>query len=144
MVKTTQEHFEYFKYICLRWFKLFELADWDIYFKHGEAEGNLALIKFNLQSYLISCHFCDEWNDALKPLSQEEIFKVAKHELIHNLLAEMSELGSSRYVTQERFEAAEEALVNKLNRLIPDSLVEDISEIEVEFENDNGENGSGA
>lgn len=131
MIKTTQEHFEYFKYICLQWFKVFELGDWEIYFKHGDTDGNLAFIKFDLQAHLIACHFCDEWNETLKPFTREEIFKSAKHEMLHNLLAMMSSLAAARYVTHDQLESVEEALVHKLNRLIPDSLIEDELEIDL-------------
>jgi hypothetical protein len=144
MIKTTPEHFEYFKYICLQWLKVFELSDWNIYFKHDDPNGNLSEIKFNLNGRIALCTFCTGWNDNIRPCTREEIFKVTKHEMIHALLGEFSELGSSRYVNEDQLIISEEALVAKLEKLIPNFLVDEyvnLDEFDIELNSGEGENG---
>jgi len=64
-------------------------------------------------------YFTDEWNDEIRKLTPNNIIKRSvKHEIIHLLLAKLSDNGGARYVMIDEMDEAEEELVRKLEKLL--------------------------
>jgi hypothetical protein len=108
-----KKEFDVFKEEFNKWYKKFELSQFRIYFEedkkqtpHAEIftyhEDGYALVKFNP----------DADSTFINPKYS------AKHEAIHLLISDLSDLASSRYITSSELVEAEEKLVNKLEKLI--------------------------
>jgi len=123
-MNTTPEHFEFFKEQCRGWIDYLELNNWQVHFKHKTYEDNVAAIRLSLESHDAICYLCTEWDESVRPLNEEEIAYVAKHEILHLLLARVTELGGKRYVAHDTLQEAEEELVKKLARYVSGPLLE--------------------
>jgi hypothetical protein len=117
-MKTTPKHFQVFKKECLRLIDLFELNNWNVEFQHGELNLRFAEIKTSLDDYIATIGFNIEWDDVLRPCTEEEIKKSALHEVIHLLLSRLSDMGAARYITSAEFKSTEEELVHKLEKIM--------------------------
>lgn len=68
---------------------------------------------------MATIYFTDEWNDEIRKLTPNNIIKRSvKHEIIHLLLAKLSDNGGARYVMIDEMDEAEEELVRKLEKLL--------------------------
>lgn len=117
-MKTTKKHFEIYKKECQKWIDRFELNNWDVCFGLTSKKGVHGRIGSNLDGYNATLFLCEDWDDRIKPLTKENIKKVAKHEVIHLLLLRLSINAGTRFVTPEQLIEAEEELVRKLENII--------------------------
>lgn len=116
-MKTTTKHFELFKSECKKWINKFELNNWDILIEcHSIKVGN-AQCWTDIEGYVGSITLNTEWK-GIRPLDKENIKKCAKHEVIHLLLARLSNYAKSRDYTEKDCYEAEEELVWKLFNMI--------------------------
>lgn len=116
-MKTTEKHFKIFKEECERLIKLWGLTGWKVYYEHTQLQEKYASMSTDLDNQVSSIALNTEWQE-LRPLNDDEIRKVAKHETIHLLLARLSDLGASRYVSSLELKSAEEDIVHKLEGLL--------------------------
>lgn len=116
-MKTNKKHFEIFKKECEYWYDIFELKNWNIDYYHLDREESLAWTKVNLDGRKLAVSLNKDWGKWDK-ITTEKVKNVAKHEMIHCLLGRLAELGTARYINQNEVYEAEEALVNKLSKLI--------------------------
>lgn len=117
-MKTTKKQFELFKNECLKWADKFELNGWrfDFFLRDiGNAqalvmrdyEGCVATVKLDIKVTK------DDFG------SYDQLIKeTAKHEMIHILVGNLSELAQSRYVQRDEIDKSEEELVRKLEKII--------------------------
>jgi len=120
-VKTTKSDFEYFKNVCLDWQKKLLLDSWKIYFVHGtvDDEESRASIVRSHEAHQVTIYFCKDWVRAnLEPKTKKSIRDCAVHEIMHLLLADLAELAKQRFVTDNELWSAEEALVQKLVKIL--------------------------
>lgn len=92
------------------------ISDFDIYVEQGTLDdGTLADVTRDVdsRSCVIRLHAPPDGDDDLDHLSS-----LARHEMIHVLLADLSALAHSREATHAEIERAEEALVVRLTRLL--------------------------
>jgi len=115
-MRTTTKDFELFVNECEYWEKRFELNGWDIDYYHKKCENDNAIaeVSIDLKARSASVTFNKLISNELK----FNIKQTAKHEMIHCLIGVLSELGSSRYVTEDELIIAEEELVRKLEKII--------------------------
>jgi len=114
-MKTTKKHFEIFKKECQMWEKRFELSGWDIRYWHEQRSKGLSSTTRDLIGRGIDIYLSFGWNI---PITVKEIKDCAKHEMIHTLLARVSENGKARWLTDTDYYEAEEELVYKLEKII--------------------------
>lgn len=119
-MKTTQKQFELFKKECRKRSDRFELNCWrlDFYLKDISKTKRQALVEIDYASCVVDMNFHIEiiknrgetWNELIKDL--------AKHEMLHVLTGNLTELAESRYVTPDELDKAQEELVVKLENII--------------------------
>lgn len=119
-MQTTTEQFDEFVKQCWYYIDMFELNDWQYTFNHAPAPDsgpqNMAGALCNLVQRTVTMCFND---NPIAPTDDEGIKESAKHEVIHVLLASLGGLAHERFVRHDELIAAEEALVQKLIRLLP-------------------------
>jgi len=113
-MKTTKNHFNLFKKEVKKWVDIFELNDWQVYFKHKASKGVFGVLRTTLKGKVATFFFTQNWDDYACPLTKKNIKKTARHEATHLLLARFSCLASERYISGNELEEAEEEVVNKL------------------------------
>ena len=118
MTKTTKKDFELFKKECKKFIDLFELNNWSIVFEHSNKKGMLASCVTDISSYRTVISFCKKWDDSIEKMTKSSIVKLALHEVLHLLLARMSDYGNSRFLNRDELIEAEEELVNKLINIL--------------------------
>ena len=117
MSKTTKKDFELFKSECRKWIKEFELSNYRInFYWSNEFPDCAAWLYRNIDNADIKVYFTKKYHDF--DLNDEKIKIHAKHEMIHVLLSELSELGCDRFVTKKEIFKVEEQLVRKLSKII--------------------------
>lgn len=114
-MKTSKADFEFFKAECRKWLKVFNLDGWGIEYSHEKLKDEYGKILFNLEGHKASVFFTTEIEP---PFSRERMAETAKHEIIHLLLARLSEHAYYRFTTKDALEEAEEEIVQKLLRLL--------------------------
>jgi hypothetical protein len=120
-MKTNKKQFELFKKECQKWIKTFGLESWGVaYYWEKEDSNRVAAIGRDVSSHVATIHFTNEIDDEMDygMTIYDYIKQCAKHEIIHLLLAEVSEFGKSKHYTISDIEIAEEALVGKLINLL--------------------------
>lgn len=111
MKKTTKADFEKFCKTALKYQQKFGLIEYEIYFVHGsdhQGECNVDIMGKNATLYLGT-----EINVA------RSVESIAKHEVLHLLLARFESLARHRFVNEDDIAEENEALVRKLEKLIP-------------------------
>ena len=116
--KTNKEHFNLFKSECQKWIDKLKLDNWKIYFAHEEMEGVYARIFPDIKTNVATIKMNTEWSMFAIDNLEESIKNAAKHEVIHLLLARLSEYGHKKDYTHDNMFEAEEELVRKLEKII--------------------------
>ena len=120
-MKTTKENFDLFKEECKKWIDRFELNNWGISFYQRD-RGKLigATSTFNIDGYSCSIILNTEIDECtIGDRSIDDAIKeFAKHEIIHVLLARLSEQAYERFINKSELSEAEEELVRKLTKII--------------------------
>lgn len=117
-MKTTRPQFVLFEKECKYWEKIFELNGWEIDYNWvANPSGSVAWTKRHLKSRTIDVCLNIEWPN-YNSITKEEIKLTAKHEMIHCLLAGLSENAYSRFISQHHLYESEEELVHKLIKII--------------------------
>src|SRR5258706_6388707 len=113
MPATTKENFALFSETVKDYQKKFGLLDWNIQLRHvsiGAVE--LAQANSNCEGCVATVTLNKNWKE-LDPITDERIRRVALHEVIHVLLANLSYIASCRYITQSELDEAEHKVVRR-------------------------------
>ena len=95
-MKTTKKHFEIFKRVCLKYFKEWQLDDWDVYFEHVDLKDSRARINITHNARMVEISLSTTWDQAI--VDKKSLEAVAKHEVLHALLGPITTLTRSRCV----------------------------------------------
>ncbi len=118
-MKTTTKHFEIFEKECRKWVDYFELNNYSIRFEVTKlAETEFAECNYDIGAASSMIGLCSNWDTSIRGLSEEQIKKYAKHEVIHLLLARFSAQAYERFINKNELKEAEEELVRKLENII--------------------------
>lgn len=118
-MKTTDKHFKIFKKECERLIKEFGLIGWEVCIVHQETSKNsFADFQPDLVGKVATIRLNTEWDNTIKPLTEQALKVSAKHEVIHLLLARLSVNAQCRFLTSDDLTEAEEELVRILEKLI--------------------------
>jgi hypothetical protein len=115
-MKITKKHYELFKKECLLLMDKYQLNDYNVFFELKELENSDART-----SSQICGNVTYALNNEIQPFQYDTnyfIKKLAKHEVIHCLIARFSILATSRFVSEEELNDEEEHLVRKLEKLL--------------------------
>jgi hypothetical protein len=122
--RTTARHFAIFQDEARRLAALWGLNDLKLYFHHGRRDARASFTGRDTKrvgTLTLSTHWEDvAASDPREPIRDEEIRDVARHEMIHALLLPLAALPAT-YCTSDEAERAEEALVQRLMRILPTS-----------------------
>ncbi len=122
-MKTTGKHFNIFRDECERLAKEWQLNNWCIAYEHKKLETNEAQMVRDADDYTATFAFSTEisYGDFKINISLNDYIKeLARHEVIHLLLARLGFIGGARWATVKEYVAAEEELVIKLLKIIKD------------------------
>lgn len=119
-MKTTAKHFALFKKECLRLQSAWQLADFELHFEHCLlGKSYYADCSVSLEDRQATIRFCLEWQTSNEPLNEATLKDLAKHELLHVLLAPMGRrLNYRRIVTTEEADEAEHTVLIRLMKLL--------------------------
>ena len=117
-MKTTKAHFKTFQKAIAYYCDRYKVGGWQIYFKHIELEGAYAEIDATLKTRAVEFRFNTEWVESSRTLCEEEIYKTAKHEVIHLLLWPLYTVAWDRFTTQAEVETIEEETTVRLQELL--------------------------
>ena len=119
-MRTTKKDFVKFQKECSKWLDRFWLREWQVFYcweDLGESSGARTEYFHGSKNVAISLNNRQDPKDGHRQF-EHSIEDLAKHEVIHLLLADVIGLAESRYCTREEIESAEHALVQKLMKLI--------------------------
>ena len=104
--------FQIFKNECLKFQKAWGLSDWELTFHKEKMDSSIyAMIYTNIKGKTACLAY-----DVTKKDSNPK--REAKHEMIHLVLAELSDLAHTRFTTYDRLYSAEEGIVRRLEKLL--------------------------
>lgn len=115
--RTTSSDFERFKEHAIQAFRAWGVDDWDIRFKHQRLSGAMANCSTDLTGRMARLRLSTDFGP--NPITDAILRDTARHEAVHVLLAQVTNIGNSRWATEDEFKAAEEALVQRLLRVLP-------------------------
>ncbi len=117
-MKTTERHFKIFREECLRLQKAWGLLDWELTFERVRM-GPYARVHQDYKARAAHVDFCEEWPaERSYTLNDEHVRDVAKHEMIHLLIAPIAGLVNTRFLAQREAEEGEHAVVQRLMKLL--------------------------
>ena len=117
MTKLTEKHFKIFQQECERWLEKLKLDNWEVNFGWDEDknDNSRASCSSELSNYITTIFLNRVWNYEPQIV---ELLRVAKHEVIHLLLARFSGNARARYLSIDDLDESEEELVRKLEKLL--------------------------
>lgn len=115
--EVTKDEFEYFKARCKYYAKTFNLMDWDFYhcLEDLSEDAELANISWCFTGHSCRITFSTKMPDYDNYLF--EIDKIARHEIIHLLLARLQEYSQRRNVFQDDIDESIESLVRNIENV---------------------------
>jgi hypothetical protein len=115
-VKTTKKHFEIFKKHCLVLQAKWGLSSWELYFYHTDLDGCYARMTSDQEGRLVRIEFNTSWPE--ETISIDGIKNVAKHEMIHLVLARLYTIGLDRFASSSELDEANEEAVRILEKIV--------------------------
>lgn len=113
----TPEEYEHFQESCKVYQKSFGLVDWDLYFCLEDVSDNSDLANI---SWCFTGHSSRVTLSSKFPVYKDylyELDKIARHEMIHLLLARIQEYSQRRNVNQDDIDEALESLVRMIENV---------------------------
>ena len=110
-MKTTKEDFEIFKKRCEYWRKELGLHRWKVYYEHKKTtdDESYAETRPNTSDRIASIVLDTRWDS--EPKTPEKLDEIAKHEILHLLLAPLHYLARQRNFLNDEYATAEHEIV---------------------------------
>lgn len=117
VIKTTKKDFKLFKKECRKWIKKFGLTEWLISFKHEKLKDDReAECRSHYTAKWVYLGLSSELQDYDK--SRKYIKDCALEEVIHLMLASMSELSRQRFTRESELNKAEHEIVMRIMHVL--------------------------
>jgi len=115
--QTTEEHFKMFQRECARWLKKFGLVGWECNYDHNDSEPEArATCEYNTSARLCVLTLSLTWDI---PPTEDNIWRMAFHEVEELFLGRLVELAENRYsVTEVDIEEATHSIIRTLETII--------------------------
>lgn len=117
-MKTTRKDFEKFCKEADVWVKRFQLNDWEIHYVWRDLEDGVGAKTSYDTAAMCAEIALNHKQEAMSRQYEKTPEEYAKHEVIHLLLAPLTDLAESRFCTQDQLTSVEHALVQKLMKLL--------------------------
>lgn len=116
-MKTTKKDFELFKSECLNWQKKLGLTNYKFYFYHNKNGGKSHADVYTgiLSDYHATFNFYEDWED--DGITDENIKRVAFHEVCHILLARLVTVAENRFVTEDEVDESAHEMIRRLEHI---------------------------
>jgi hypothetical protein len=111
-----KKHFEAFRAECEYWLNALGLKDYRVYYEFAEVPNGLAGCQRDVEGRVCTITLNPFQENCSK--AQVDVRRSAKHEVIHLLLAELAHLNGKRLVTEGQWDAAEHAVVRRLEKAL--------------------------
>lgn len=124
-MKTTKLQFELFKNDCLAWQKKLGLTNWVIYFYHKKIEDSYANTAWHMSSAAATINLSTVWDEG-RLYSEKELDRLALHEVLHVLLAQLIAEAEDRFSNQTALNIAEHNIIRTLENVLvgfPDAKI---------------------
>ena len=119
-MNTNRKHFKAFKAAASEWADKLGLSDWSLHYYHEDMGDDdrapIATCKSDSQGRVATITLNIYWPEHLA-LTNEELSRVAFHELGHVLLAELVWLANNRICTDGLLTQAQHSVIRRLERL---------------------------
>lgn len=116
-MRTTKQQFEHFKECATNWQQKLGLVNWALYFNHTKLDGKYGETIWSTRDMAATIQFAKDW-DTFRPLNDDEINKLALHEVLHVLMAPLCSEAEYRYSTSEAIQSAEHAIIRALENVV--------------------------
>ena len=115
--EVSEKNFEMFVALCKFWQHHFGLFDFHIHYYYEKLDdaGDMARARADAEDRTVAIGLNNKW---LVPVTDEEIQRVALHEMMHVLLADLSEAAEQRTISERELKIANEAVVLRLERIL--------------------------
>ena len=113
-----KDPFKYYKERTEHWINHFGLYNWDVNVHEDEDEydGNLACTMSNIDNKRADIYLCVDWGDT--EMTRHELDKVAFHEVLEVMLAEIRHLAGRRDIRFEEIDGAIHSIIRILTATI--------------------------
>jgi len=116
-VKTTKAHFEAFKAACFEWRERLGIDYVELLFEHTDIPNATAQMSCMGDCTIATIRLCTKW-DTPRPLTTETLDRLARHEMVHVLLAELDWVAGCRFCDQTELTTATERLACRIEALL--------------------------
>lgn len=101
MKKTTEKDFQIFIAECKKWIEILGLKGWKIYYTHETYENTLAWCSVgSLKDRCAKLGLSKNWGNFDKEINEDDIRKVAFHEVFELKLTRLRKLAKDRFITE--------------------------------------------
>lgn len=115
-MKTTKTHFSDFQRWVSYYLDRYGLNDWTVYFRHEDIGDGVAQCRRGIISRGVTFSLNTKPNIDNAEL---DLKRIARHEVCHLLISEVSDLVGS-FCSEDELKRADEALVARLTNLLPE------------------------
>ncbi len=122
-MKSTRYHFKYFVMSCKKWIKYFGLHRFEVFFEHENVQDSRACVRHKTVGKIATISLSVDW-PGYKIISNEELDKVAFHEILELLLSRLSSMCRG-YVAYH--ESAVDEEIHVIIRTLENTLFEKIN-----------------
>jgi len=116
-MKTTKAHYLAFMKYAKEWRVKLGLTNWAVYYAHGKTEGSYAETGWKTSAAVAAITLSTDWDDFNEP-TLPELRRLALHEMLHVLMAQLISEAQDRYATQLAIETAEHSIIRQLEEVI--------------------------
>ena len=115
-MKTSKDDFKAFTKECEVTLDQLSLRDWRVCYFHQDEPDALGWCRTDSEGKIASIGLSRNWQNE-KP-TRKEIKRVARHEILHVLLADLTQCGKYRQSTDSDFATAQHAIIRRLENIL--------------------------
>jgi hypothetical protein len=114
--RLSSKHFETYKRECEKWISELGLKDWKVWYRFEGLEGALAGCRTDYEGRCVTL-ILNPWQEGCKG-KDVDLGRLARHEVLHLLLAELRALNNKRCITPDVWESAEHGVIRRLEKAL--------------------------
>lgn len=115
---TTDEHFEIFKTECRKWVNILGLMGWEIFYSHKPVkESSRANASYHVMGRIATLNLEPVWKDS-DVSSDDEIRRIAFHEVCEVLMARIAIIGKDRYISESEIDEEVHNVIRTLENVL--------------------------
>lgn len=116
-MRTTKQHYLDFQKYAKKWQEKLGVSNWAVYFYHRSLEDAYASTAWQMSGAVATMTFCTNWDNG-RELNDAELERVALHEVLHLLMAELISQAEARYTMADSIEIAEHSIIRRLESVL--------------------------